>query len=87
MADCSCEWCDKSEVCKYSYQELDCIPTKQIELSTKITRCEVDGYLKLVEELKKKDEDIFHELIWGYQNIINDYPTEDELIYAREITI
>lgn len=86
MADYSCEWCNKDDVCKYSYIETNCIPKKQLELANKITQDEVLRYKEIVEDMESRDEDIFYEVINAYKNIINDYPTEEEITYAKEIT-
>ncbi|MBX4152383.1 hypothetical protein [Paenibacillus lautus] len=86
MADYDCEWCNNEDVCKYSYMETSCIPLKQIELANKITQDEVVGYKALVEDMVSRDEDIFYEVINAYRNIINGYPTKEEVTYAKEIT-
>lgn len=86
MADYDCEWCSKEDLCKYSYMETNCIPQKQLELVNKITQDEVLGYKTLIEDMTSRDEDIFYEVINAYRNIINEYPTEEEITYAKEIT-
>jgi hypothetical protein len=85
MADYSCDWCDKVSECKYSYEDTDCIPAKYIDIATKITKAEITQYKFAVKDFEDRDEDLFYPILSGYRQIINEYPDDDELIYAKSL--
>lgn len=57
MADYSCEWCSKENVCKYSYTETDCIPQKQVELASKVKIADIEDNMDLSRIQNPTDED------------------------------
>lgn len=65
MADCSCDYCNKTEDCKYAYQELSC-EKERIDKMSSITAEDLKvitiSFKKILNTLEKyglEDEDFY----------------------------
>jgi hypothetical protein len=75
MADYDCEWCEKTETCKFAYQSTDCEQDKYDKVAKipKEKQEEIATFkydlLKLLREYDLEDEDFYYQILQGFNNL------------------